>query len=130
MCLHVQSIDFFGALRARVYDDAVRTFLESTGFDNMGSRLVNNREKVDFPIPSMDLVRLRSRARQLQNARFVQNLFRTLLERERSARLLLYAGLLRYAAREHVLCRGRWVSQQAALGDEFQLLVAELSSAE
>lgn len=58
----VQSIDFFGALRARVYDDAVRLFLENTGFENMGSRLVNNREGVDFPIPAMELVRALSPA--------------------------------------------------------------------
>ena len=57
-CLHycLQSIDFFGALRARVYDDAIRTFLESTGFENMGKRMINNRESIEFAKPSMDVV--------------------------------------------------------------------------
>ena len=41
-----QTIDFFGALRARVYDDRVRQFVSDTGIENIGKRLVNNREKV------------------------------------------------------------------------------------
>lgn len=49
-----QSIDFFGALRARVYDDKVREFIEVIGVENMGKRLVNNREgKVTFEKPPM-----------------------------------------------------------------------------
>lgn len=44
-----QSIDFFGALRARVYDDAVRKFVQDIGSENIGARLVNSREgKVSF----------------------------------------------------------------------------------
>merc|ERR1712151_1041586 len=39
-----QSIDFFGALRARVYDDAVREFIGDVGMDSLGSRLVNSKE--------------------------------------------------------------------------------------
>lgn len=39
-----QSIDFFGALRARVYDDEVRKFVESLGVEKIGKRLVNSRE--------------------------------------------------------------------------------------
>ena len=39
-----QSIDFFGALRARVYDDAVRSFVKSIGTENIGARLVNSKE--------------------------------------------------------------------------------------
>eukprot|EP00951_Prasinocladus_malaysianus_P020246 scaffold165510_cov36-Prasinocladus_malaysianus.AAC.1 len=51
-----QSIDFFGALRARVYDDAVREFVQNTGFENMGKRLVNSREgPVSLPKPQMDI---------------------------------------------------------------------------
>lgn len=53
----MQSIDFFGALRARVYDDAIRRFLENTGFEQMGKRMVNSREAIAFDKPSMDLVR-------------------------------------------------------------------------
>merc|ERR1712054_460478 len=44
-----QSIDFFGAMRARVYDDMVRDFVNDIGVDNVGKRLVNSREgKVVF----------------------------------------------------------------------------------
>lgn len=51
-----QSIDFFGALRARVYDDKVREFVKSIGYENMGKRLINSREgKVDFEKPKMSL---------------------------------------------------------------------------
>jgi hypothetical protein len=51
-----QSIDFFGALRARVYDDKVRGFIKDLGMDNLSKRLINSREgKVQFEKPSMGL---------------------------------------------------------------------------
>lgn len=51
-----QSIDFFGALRARVYDDKVREFVENLGVENLSKRLVNSREgKVEFEKPSMGI---------------------------------------------------------------------------
>ncbi|EFN60125.1 hypothetical protein CHLNCDRAFT_133490 [Chlorella variabilis] len=51
-----QSIDFFGALRARVYDDKVREWIQGTGVENIGKRLVNSREgKVEFDKPPMPL---------------------------------------------------------------------------
>eukprot|EP00199_Chlamydomonas_sp_CCMP681_P002423 CAMPEP_0119113808 /NCGR_PEP_ID=MMETSP1180-20130426/45236_1 /TAXON_ID=3052 ORGANISM="Chlamydomonas cf sp, Strain CCMP681" /NCGR_SAMPLE_ID=MMETSP1180 /ASSEMBLY_ACC=CAM_ASM_000741 /LENGTH=417 /DNA_ID=CAMNT_0007102061 /DNA_START=459 /DNA_END=1712 /DNA_ORIENTATION=+ len=49
-----QSIDFFGALRARVYDEQVRLFITSTGIENLSKRLVNSKEgKVTFVKPVM-----------------------------------------------------------------------------
>ncbi|WP_353836015.1 hypothetical protein, partial [Acinetobacter baumannii] len=39
-----QSIDFFGALRARVYDDEVRKWVTEIGVDTVGKKLVNSRE--------------------------------------------------------------------------------------
>ncbi|CAH1427231.1 unnamed protein product [Lactuca virosa] len=39
-----QSIDFFGALRARVYDDAVREWIGGIRVEGIGKRLVNSRE--------------------------------------------------------------------------------------
>nr|CAB3490642.1 unnamed protein product [Digitaria exilis] len=39
-----QSIDFFGALRARVYDDEVRRWVAEVGVENIGRRLVNSKE--------------------------------------------------------------------------------------
>lgn len=54
-----QSIDFFGALRARVYDDAVRDFIKSIGIESIGGRLINSREgKVEFEKPKMTLDKL------------------------------------------------------------------------
>nr|WP_235691511.1 ribulose bisphosphate carboxylase/oxygenase activase [Campylobacter coli] len=39
-----QSIDFFGALRARVYDDEVRKWIAGVGVDSIGKKLVNSKE--------------------------------------------------------------------------------------
>ncbi|KVI06957.1 ATPase, AAA-type, core [Cynara cardunculus var. scolymus] len=39
-----QSIDFFGALRARVYDDEVRTWIGGVGVEGIGKKLVNSKE--------------------------------------------------------------------------------------
>ena len=52
-----QSIDFFGALRARVYDDKVRDFIASEGLENLGKRLVNpaQGQAVTFERPMMSL---------------------------------------------------------------------------
>merc|ERR1712146_152575 len=49
-----QSIDFFGAMRARVYDDKVRGFVNDLGVENVAKRLVNSKEgKVVFEAPQM-----------------------------------------------------------------------------
>jgi hypothetical protein len=49
-----QSIDFFGAMRARVYDDKVREFVKEIGVEHLGKRLINSREgKVEFDRPEM-----------------------------------------------------------------------------
>merc|ERR1711924_341223 len=51
-----QSIDFFGALRSRIYDDLVRGFIGETGLENLSSRLVNSREgPPKFTPPQMDV---------------------------------------------------------------------------
>jgi len=52
-----QSIDFFGALRARVYDDKVRDWIAETGIEQMGPLLVNPKRgsKVTFEAPRMSL---------------------------------------------------------------------------
>ncbi|KAJ0610839.1 Ribulose bisphosphate carboxylase/oxygenase activase 1 [Helianthus annuus] len=54
-----QSIDFFGALRARVYDDEVRKWISGIGVENIGKRLVNSREAPPtFEQPKMTLEKL------------------------------------------------------------------------
>ncbi|KAH9615437.1 hypothetical protein KSS87_015117 [Heliosperma pusillum] len=54
-----QSIDFFGALRARVYDDEVRRWVSEVGIDGIGKKLVNSRDgPVTFAQPKMTLAKL------------------------------------------------------------------------
>lgn len=70
-----QSVDFFGALRARVYDDAVRGFIdeytESVEGDmsQLGQRLLNPSAKqgaVSFAQPKMDLETLLKYGKSLE----------------------------------------------------------------
>ncbi|KAK4270359.1 hypothetical protein QN277_023401 [Acacia crassicarpa] len=54
-----QSIDFFGALRARVYDDEVRNWISGVGVENVGKKLVNSKEgPPTFEQPKMTLDKL------------------------------------------------------------------------
>ncbi|CAK9870804.1 unnamed protein product [Sphagnum jensenii] len=54
-----QSIDFFGALRARVYDDEVRKWVVATGMENLGKKLVNSKDgPVTFEKPKMTIDKL------------------------------------------------------------------------
>ncbi|KAJ6806819.1 ribulose bisphosphate carboxylase/oxygenase activase, chloroplastic-like isoform X1 [Iris pallida] len=54
-----QSIDFFGALRARVYDDEVRKWIADVGVEKVGKRLVNSRDGLPtFEQPEMTLEKL------------------------------------------------------------------------
>ena len=54
-----QSIDFFGALRSRVYDEEVRKFIGEVGVENLGKRLINSKDgPVKLPQPHIDLGRL------------------------------------------------------------------------
>jgi ribulose bisphosphate carboxylase small subunit len=40
-----QSIDFFGALRSRLYDEQVRNFIRQVGIERVSTHLVNNPDK-------------------------------------------------------------------------------------
>lgn len=54
-----QSIDFFGALRARVYDDEVRKWIAEVGVDQIGKKLVNSKEgPPTFEQPEMTVEKL------------------------------------------------------------------------
>jgi len=56
-----QSIDFFGALRARIYDDKVREFIIEHGIENLGKQLVNRRQgKVQMEKPLISVSTLMS----------------------------------------------------------------------
>lgn len=51
--------DFFGALRARVYDDEVRKWVTGVGVDGIGKRLVNSKEgPPTFEQPKMTIEKL------------------------------------------------------------------------
>ncbi|KAH9328463.1 hypothetical protein KI387_000571, partial [Taxus chinensis] len=52
-----QSIDFFGALRARAYDDEVRNWISHVGVENIGKKLINSKEgppALKKPLMTMD----------------------------------------------------------------------------
>ncbi|KAJ8533938.1 hypothetical protein K7X08_007262 [Anisodus acutangulus] len=54
-----QSIDFFGALRARVYDDEVRKWIEGTGIEQVGEKLLNSIDgPPTFEQPKMTIDKL------------------------------------------------------------------------
>jgi hypothetical protein len=51
--------DFFGAVRARVYDDEVRNWVTNIGVENMGKKLVNSKEgPPTFTKPAMTIEKL------------------------------------------------------------------------
>ncbi|XP_009762593.1 ribulose bisphosphate carboxylase/oxygenase activase 1, chloroplastic [Nicotiana sylvestris] len=54
-----QSIDFFGALRARVYDDEVRRWVSGTGIEKIGDKLLNSFDgPPTFEQPKMTIEKL------------------------------------------------------------------------
>ncbi|NET60081.1 MAG: AAA family ATPase [Symploca sp. SIO2E6] len=54
-----QAIDFFSALRSRIYDEQIREFIHHIGIDKISSRVVNSVEgSPNFPKPDFTLSRL------------------------------------------------------------------------
>jgi len=54
-----QAIDFFSALRSRIYDEQIREFIHQIGIDKISSRVVNSVEgPPQFPKPDFTLSRL------------------------------------------------------------------------
>lgn len=54
-----QAIDFYGALRARIYDEQIRDFIYKVGLDKVSLRVVNSAEgPPKFPKPDFSLSRL------------------------------------------------------------------------
>ncbi len=55
-----QAIDFFSALRSRIYDEQIRDFIHQVGIEKISRRVVNAVEKIpDFPQPNFDLSHLK-----------------------------------------------------------------------
>lgn len=75
-----QSIDFFGAVRARIYDELIREFIHKVGIDRVSSRVVNSAEgtptfiKPDFRLPRLiEFGNLMVQEQQrVQNSRLVE----------------------------------------------------------
>ena len=54
-----QSIDFFSALRSRIYDEQIRNFIHKIGFDRISLRVVNSTEKPpEFNKPDFNISRM------------------------------------------------------------------------
>ena len=54
-----QAMDFFSALRSRVYDEQIRSFIHSMGIEKVSKRLVNSAEKPpEVQKPNFNLSRL------------------------------------------------------------------------
>lgn len=54
-----QAIDFFGALRGRIYDEQILDFIQNIGIEKLGRRIVNSKEKPpEFARPNFDLSHL------------------------------------------------------------------------
>ncbi len=75
-----QAIDFFGAVRSRVYDEQIRQFIHEIGFERISSRVVNSAEekptflKPDFRLPRLiEFGNLMVQEQQrVQNSRLVE----------------------------------------------------------
>ena len=83
-----QAIDFYGALRARVYDEQVRDFIHSVGIRAVSSRVVNSDQPLHFAKPTFVLDHLLAVGQQLvdeqqrlQNMRLGDQYNRALRER-------------------------------------------------
>ena len=54
-----QSIDFFSALRSRIYDEQISNFIHKVGFDRVSLRVVNSTEKPpEFNKPDFNLSKM------------------------------------------------------------------------
>ncbi|MBW4645842.1 MAG: ribulose bisphosphate carboxylase small subunit [Goleter apudmare HA4340-LM2] len=54
-----QSVDFFSALRSRIYDEQIRKFIHQIGFEHVSLRVVNSVEgPPEFPKPNFSLSHL------------------------------------------------------------------------
>lgn len=84
-----QSIDFFSALRSRVYDEQILQFIHEVGFDRLSSRVVNSAEGAPkFDKPNFSLSRLiefgnivRSEQKQVEDMQLVREYNRAFTQR-------------------------------------------------
>ncbi len=60
-----QAIDFYGALRSRIYDEQISHFIHSVGVENISRRVVNTTTPPQFQKPDFSLSHLIEVGRQL-----------------------------------------------------------------
>lgn len=82
-----QSVDFYGALRSRLYDEQVEQFITSVGVENVGSQVVNTLKPPTFNKPDFSLPHLIEQGelivqeqRRLQEMRLVREYNQVLRE--------------------------------------------------
>ena len=85
-----QAIDFFGALRARIYDEQIRDFIHSVGIGNVSLRVVNSDQPLHFAKPTFTVQHLLAvgqqmvdEQRRLQDMRLAEQYNRVLREQAR-----------------------------------------------
>lgn len=84
-----QSIDFFSALRSRIYDEQILQFIYQVGLDRLSSRVVNSAEGAPkFDRPNFNLSRLiefgnilRSEQKQVEDMQLVREYNRAFTQR-------------------------------------------------
>lgn len=71
-----QAIDFFAALRSRLYDEQVGAFIHQIGLDQIARRIVNSTEAApEFPRPDFSLSNLLTQGQELvQEQKHVQEM--------------------------------------------------------
>ncbi|MEM6835676.1 MAG: ribulose bisphosphate carboxylase small subunit [Cyanobacteria bacterium P01_C01_bin.120] len=70
-----QAIDFYGALRARIYDEQVRDFIHSVGIQSVSSRVVNPVKPLRFGKPQFSLNHLLEVGQQMvEEQRYLQEM--------------------------------------------------------
>ena len=70
-----QAIDFYGALRARIYDEQVRDFIHSVGIQAVSRRVVNSDQPLHFDKPQFSLDHLLVVGRQMvDEQRYLQEM--------------------------------------------------------
>ncbi|GAB4183717.1 MAG: hypothetical protein Fur006_20770 [Coleofasciculaceae cyanobacterium] len=87
-----QSIDFFSALRSRIYDEQILQFIYDVGFDRLSTRVVNSAEGApQFDKPNFNLSRLmefgnilRSEQKQVEDMQLVREYNRAFTRRHES----------------------------------------------
>jgi ribulose bisphosphate carboxylase small subunit len=87
-----QPIDFFSALRSRIYDEQILHFIQKIGFERISSRIVNSAEEPPtFPKPNFNLSRLiefgnllRGEQKQVENMGLVREYNQALSPQQRN----------------------------------------------